>query len=324
MLILMIAIRRCFGILLFGFLVGCSMQPVKEAPRAGTPVLYVPGFGETGKDHEEWSDLKKLFKDKGYDLKVARMPRFATIEVGAKELLKEIDERHFTDKNIKFHIVAKSMGGLSARQALHIEKNSMVNRVMSLSTISTPHLGTEIADNYLNKNNREWCFVPSGLADPFLIMVEKLGFDQNGLTDAGMELTTTSMEDFNKKVRDVDGIEYFSFRYKIDCGGLLCDDDKRDEITWIKPYPTNPLSACLHDIIYKRTGEENDGIVSVRSAKWGKAVGIYEGEHIAQTLKPSLINTIFSKYKGDEIWQEVFERVLEHLNAQKLTHPQWP
>jgi len=316
-----IAVRKYFfRILLFSILTGCSLQPVKETPKVGIPVLYVPGFGETGRAHEKWNDLKKLFEAKGYDLKVARMPSVAPIKEGAKALLEEIKVQ-FPDKNIKFHIVAKSMGGLSAREVLHTEKDSMVNRVMSLSTISTPHLGTELADYYLDRNNTDRCLISRDITDPFFIMIEKLGFGENGLTEAGRNLTTKYMREvFNKTVKNIEGIEYFSFQYKIDCGSALCDPDK---ITWENPYPTNPLSACWHNIIYKKAGG-NDGVVSVESATWGTAVGIYEGEHIAQTLKPSKLFPIFSKYKGEEIWQEVFERVLNNLNAQKLTHPQWP
>lgn len=318
-----VELKRYFWILLFGSLVGCSSHAIKEVPKDSVPVLFVPGFGETGDDHEKWTDLKKLFKSKGYNLKVAHMPRFTSIDDGTKELLDEI-KRHFPNENIKFHIIAKSMGGLSARKALHMEKDSMKNRVLSLSTISTPHHGTEIADNYLNPDNREWCIIPSELAEPFLSIFQKLGLNENGLTDAGSLLSPNKMIDFNNNVKDVSGIEYFSFRYKIDCDGSLCNEGNRDEISWTKPYPTNPLSACLHDIIYKRTGEENDGIVTLSSAKWGTPIGIYEGEHIALTLKPSLFNAAFSRYKNKEIWHEVFERVLDNLSAQKTTHPDWP
>ena len=319
--VVMLLIRRYFfGILLFSILIGCSSQPVKETPKVGIPVLYVPGFGETGKKNEEWHDLKKLFENKGYDLKVARMPRTAPIEEGSKALLEAI-KHHFPDENIKFHIVAKSMGGLSARKALHTEKDSIVNRVMSLSTISTPHHGTEIADFYLDRNNRERCLIPRELTDPFFEIIGKLGFGNDELTEAGMNLTKKYMEEtFNKSVFDVAGIEYFSFQYKIDCGNSLCN---LDEISWINPYPINPLSACWHNIIYRTEGD-NDGIVSVKSATWGTPIGIYEGEHIALTHRPSLLFPVFSKYKGEEIWQKVFERVLDNLNAQKSTHPQWP
>lgn len=309
-------------ILLLSFLIGCSSQPIKDQSEVGIALLYVPGFGETGEEHDNWPEFKQYFKNRGYDLKVAIMPKFPTIAEGSSKLLVEI-ERHFPDKNLKFHIIAKSKGGLSARQALHDEKSLIANRVMSLSTISTPHLGTEIVDNYFDSNEREWCFLPSGLAEPFSLIFEKLGLGENGLTKASSELSPDKMEEFNQRVKDVPGIEYFSFQYKIDCGDTLCQKENK-RISWINPYPTNPLSACLHDIIYKRTGEENDGIVSVSSARWGTSVGIFEGEHIALTLKPSFFNSLFSRYKNKEIWTEAFGRVLDNLNEQKIYHSNWP
>lgn len=281
-------------------------------------MLYVPGLGEDGTSHEKWSELKDLFEERGYQIKVAHMPSFASIADGAQVLLEEIEKRHFTDKNIKFHIVAKSMGGLSARKVLHKEKESLMNRVMSLSTISTPHRGSEIADLYLDKD-RDWCFISKELARPLSSMIEKLGFGENGLTVAGRDLRTDNMAVFNKTIRDVKGILYFSFRYKIDCGGSLCDLER---ISWVDSFPTNPLSACWHNIIFEKSGEENDGLVSVKSATWGIPIDDpYEGEHFAETAEPS---SAFSKYKNKEIWKEVFERVLDNLDKQKLSRPEWP
>lgn len=315
-------------ILFLVFLIGCSSPvshqlspPFKEKPEAGIALLYVPGFGETGEEHDNWPEFKQFFKNKGYDLKVAIMPRFPTIDEGSSKLLLEI-ERHFSDKNLKFHIIAKSKGGLSARQALQDTKSLIANRVMSLSTISTPHLGTEIVENYIDSNDREWCFIPSGLAESFSLLFEKLGLGVNRLTEATLELSPDNMKQFNQRVKDVSGIEYFSFQYKIDCGDSICQKENK-RITWINSYPTNPLSACLHDIIYKRTGEENDGIVTVSSATWGTSVGVFDGEHIALTLRPSFFNSLFSTYKNKEIWTESFGRVLDNLNERKAHHPNW-
>jgi hypothetical protein len=69
---------------------------------------------------------------------------------------------------------------------------------------------------------------------------------------------------------------------------------------------------------------ENDGLVSVESATWGTPIGApYEGEHLAETSKPNEMFPIAPRYKGKEIWQDVFERVIKNLDEQKATHPQW-
>jgi triacylglycerol lipase len=48
----------------------------------------------------------------------------------------------------KVHIIAHSMGGLDARRM--ISKLGMAERVASLTTIGTPHLGTVLADHVIN------------------------------------------------------------------------------------------------------------------------------------------------------------------------------
>jgi triacylglycerol lipase len=312
--------------LIGAFLVGCAAQPksCNLNPPHLIPVLYVPGLGDDGKYFENWLALKNLFRERGYDLKIANVPAFGTTKEGAEKLLSEIDECHFKDRNIKFHIIAKSMGGLSARRMLR--ENSMSNRVMSLTTISTPHHGSEVADNYLNinsdcfrTNKKETCVIPKELLE----LTNRLGIKKDELGDAGKDLTTCEMKKFNQWVTDDPGISYFSFRYKIDCEGSLCDSNP------LAFYPANPLSACWHNMIFKTRATknlsgENDGLVSVESATWGTPIGApYEGEHLAETSKPNEMFPIAPRYKGKEIWQDVFERVIKNLDEQKATHPQW-
>ena len=54
----------------------------------------------------------------------------------------KISEYEIIDK--KIHIIAHSMGGLDSRYM--ISKLGMADRVLSLTTISTPHHGSPIAD----------------------------------------------------------------------------------------------------------------------------------------------------------------------------------
>jgi triacylglycerol esterase/lipase EstA (alpha/beta hydrolase family) len=331
-------VTKCFWIWLsIILLAGCHAALPKQEPPAQelVPVLYVPGLGEDGEGFlEKWPELEELFKSKGYELKVAHMPGFGTIKHGADLLFCQIGEDRwpFSGKKRKFHIVAKSMGGLSARLMLHQQKEkrrSMAGLVMSLTTISTPHKGSEVADWYMDKNNWQRCTIPGEL----MKLSDYLGFgggtDNNGLTAAGKELTTDYMKSFNTKVVNDNDIAYFSFSYKIDCSA-------NDPRCWVAPrYPVGMLSRCWHDVILKarqnkaRTDDTikdngaNDGLVSVDSATWGTPIGNFEGEHFAETANPNGILSPLFRYKYRAIWDEVFGRVINNLDNQNVTHPYW-
>ncbi|MGC2697605.1 MAG: alpha/beta fold hydrolase [Candidatus Angelobacter sp.] len=65
----------------------------------------------------------------------------------AKTLATEINRR-FPDGEI--HIIAHSMGGLDSRYLLSKNLLGLAGRVKSLSTISTPHWGSPVADLVLD------------------------------------------------------------------------------------------------------------------------------------------------------------------------------
>jgi triacylglycerol lipase len=132
----------------------------------------------------------------------------------------------------KVHLIAHSMGGLDSR--FMISRLGMADRVLSLTTIGTPHHGSPIADIFEKG------------ADPILNqLAEHLGIDIKGAAD----LTTDACRQFNNEVLDFPGIRYFSI------GGQF------------QPPILGPgsLLRLTHDII-KRTEKGNDGLVSVQSA----------------------------------------------------------
>ena len=75
-----------------------------------------------------------------------RVPVAGSIEARAGALAREITAFRFPDPAGPIHIVAHSMGGLDARYLLHRDLAGLSARVASLSTISTPHWGSPIAD----------------------------------------------------------------------------------------------------------------------------------------------------------------------------------
>jgi triacylglycerol lipase len=148
--------------------------------------------------------------------------------------LKSYLQNQSETRDRKVHIVAHSMGGLDSRYM--ISKLDMANRILSLTTISTPHHGSPLAD-----------IVVAG-ANPLLNEIMKR-LEIN--TRAAFDLTTGASRKFNDEVHDSPDIAYFSIagRFEPPHG-------------FGKP---RGFWGLTHDIISKREGG-NDAVVSVQSA----------------------------------------------------------
>jgi triacylglycerol lipase len=135
----------------------------------------------------------------------------------------------------KVHLIAHSMGGLDSR--FMISQLAMADRVLSLTTICTPHHGSPLAD-----------IVETG-AGPLLSKLSSLGFDVKATHD----LTTRACRQFNENIEDDPAVAYFSISGHVD------------------PSIVGPgsLVRLTHDLIAKTEGA-NDGIVSAQSATFAE------------------------------------------------------
>ncbi len=287
-----------------------------------TPVLFVTGLSTDYKSpchdmtRDKWPELYEMFEEYGYDLIIPCIPPNGRILNLAKILHYEIKLLFDNDQNKdkKFHIIAKSMGGIITRAMLHddvlmfTEPHHISDRVLSVTTISTPHHGSEIADMLMGRNgNDKKC---SGSLGYFILSsIVKMQDENKGLIASGEDLTTEKMCDFNKiRPLDESKFPFFSFGYKIQCDDILCKIGNL-----ILPfYPVNPISGCYHNEIAEHgenlSEKTNDGFVSEASANWGTYLGTFEGEHFAETSDWPL-------YRYGSIWKDVFKRVIVNLKT---------
>jgi triacylglycerol esterase/lipase EstA (alpha/beta hydrolase family) len=170
------------------------------------------------------------------------------------------------------NMVAHSMGGLDARYLISKLGSSMNTRIATLTTVSTPHRGSPFMD---------WCRDSFGLGK----ITENLSHiginlnennnyntkDNNSMLDriaqifdmpAYANLTTDyCTEVFNPHVVNVSSTEYFSY------GGSV-------------QMPRFSPLRIPHEIVSAKEGE-NDGIVSVMSARWGNYIETLDADHWA-------------------------------------------
>ncbi len=158
---------------------------------------------------------------------------------GLKESVRRILDRTGTKQ---VNIIAHSMGGLDARHMLFNDRDQgKIHRsIASLTTISTPHEGSPFADWGMQYFPR----LPAGL--------QKVGLDLSGL----MDLRTESCKRFNNDP------EVKTF--EMECESAI---QFRTYAGTQSFWGVFALLKGAFKIIQRQEGE-NDGLVSVRSARW--------------------------------------------------------
>ncbi len=143
---------------------------------------------------------------------------------------KKLGERilaEFPDEPV--HLIAHSMGGLDARAL--IADDSWRGRILSLTTIATPHLGSTIADFAKLRAGR------------IFDLLDRVGLDHHGFFD----VTRRAAARFNRRTPLPDWLPVFS----------IAGDPEPEDVCW----PLRRLQAALDEL-----EGPNDGLVSVRSA----------------------------------------------------------
>lgn len=309
---------------------GCSANPAKSqkdesliTDEQRVDVLFVPGMGmgllasimpqrSEADNYREWKEFNQLFKENGFNLKVAEIPAMASVDELSKALIKYIRKDFPADQGRKFHIVAKSMGGLAVRKALadtyrDNKKDPISNQVITFTTISTPHQGSPIANRLMHG----WtCTFEGKIAKLFAPLGRLFNCEEGfGFQAAGNDLKTDSNA---LKIEDDPNMKGRAFSFG---ANLNCDATCRSEFHDRKETVPRVL-ACWHDKLVTDYGQlENDGLVPVESAAaYGTYVETFDGDHIA-------ISEDDPWYKGKPIWKKVFSRVLDNIKEFEAASP---
>ncbi|MBP7584191.1 MAG: hypothetical protein KBA61_09175 [Spirochaetes bacterium] len=220
--------------------------------RTKYPVVFVHGiaFRDRTVLARYWGDSVDYIKKSGGRAYYGGQDAFGTIQENAAALKKRIMEIIDTTGCGKVNIIAHSRGGLESRYM--ISKLGMDGHVASLTTIATPHRGSVMADVIMKRLEPG-----SYLADAVDFYARVIGDRKPESYNAGMDLTVERMKKFNADVPDSKNTYYQSYAACID-----------------NAFP-NPLWKRMYSIMKKYEGE-NDGLVSVESAKWGEYRGMVD------------------------------------------------
>jgi triacylglycerol lipase len=204
---------------------------------------------------EYFRGVAEHFQAQGFAVLAPELDPTRGIDFRANQLRDQINNSFnsgLLDRTQKTHIVAHSMGGLDSRYLLSpVSGKQLMAPVRSLTTISTPHQGSPIADLIDKPLDLlpfpRLPFSPAG--NPLELALNALGISLDGLRD----LTTASCQAFSAKYTNQRSVDYFS----------VAGSGRRGLV------PTASALLMFRDYIFASTGKPNDGLVTVDSARWG-------------------------------------------------------
>lgn len=220
------------------------MSKSKSICKTKYPIILIHGIGNRDYRHlNYWGNIPKLLEYHGAKVFYGNQEACKTIEENAKILKKNILKIIKANKYEKVNLIAHSKGGLEARYM--IAKLNMDKYVASLTTISTPHLGSKTMDIFCEFPECVYRFISNCGNLYFKI----LGDTNPDFYNTVRQLTTKYCNNFNLSVKNSNNVYYQSY-------------------SSIMSGPFSDIGMFFSYIIVYIIEGQNDGLVTLTSAKW--------------------------------------------------------
>lgn len=266
------------GLALAGVL-ACA-GPVHASAPAGSPckvplVLMhgMSGFeqiGSVGYFYGVRDDLTA----QGYLVFATEVDPFNSVARRAEQAALQIDRILADTGAPAVHLIAHSQGGLDARYL--VSRLGYGDRVLTLTTLSTPHHGTQLADAALG-------YLPDLAANPgpvlqFLDRLSSRATSTEVNLDAQLaDLSSRGAEiDFNPATPDDPRVRYYSYAGYTQASPFV--DHARVDLV-------NPALLASYLALDSLAGP-NDGLVTIKSAQWGTFLGVLPADHWDEIGQP--------------------------------------
>lgn len=264
----------------------CGPPPLGPKPSGSPtvfPIVLAHGFNAGRGGFWGFYHVREALEADGHVVYLAEVPPFASTADRAVSLGRQIDWLLGQTGARRVNIVAHSMGGLDSRYL--VTTLGYHDRVASITTISTPHRGSPVADTVLAALPR--------LFDPIVDYLATLwGRTYNDVRrgadvrQALLALATETVRRFNLATPDHAQVFYQSWAGvssvgglhnasdRVACEGVLLGDGRVAD-------RMNPLLVPGAAVIAGGVKLiPNDGMVAVASAKWGWFRGCIPADHL--------------------------------------------
>lgn len=263
------------------------------------PVLLIHGAGFRDlRRPVYWGRIPRVLEEHGARLFYGQQDCWASTEVNAAALKARAEAILRETGAEKLHLLAHSKGGLEARMLA--SSLGFGDRIASVTTIATPHRGSKTVDRLYA--------IPKGLFNLAAFAVDNwirlVGDREPDFLAVCRGFTTEAMAEFNRRNPDMPGVLYQSF---------AC----------VMAHPLADINLSTANFVVGRIEGENDGLVSVESARWGEACTVLRPKGlrgISHLDAVDLRRAPLSRKKGPGVGDicEVYVQILEDLKRRGL------
>jgi len=214
--------------------------------------VHGAGFRDKNLFINYWGRIPGVLDDNGARIFYGNTDGWCSVENGAAALKATVEKVLAQTGSAKVNIVAHSKGGTEARYM--ISSLGMADKVASLTTIATPHHGSKTMDVFLAMPN----LLLRAVAIPADIIRWFWGDKRPDFLKGIQSLGTGYMKEFNKNNPDKSGVYYQSYAAAMQS-------------------PMSDIIMSWPNYVIKSLDGENDGMVTVESAKWTNFRGVLRG-----------------------------------------------
>ncbi|HET6582274.1 MAG TPA: alpha/beta fold hydrolase [Nannocystaceae bacterium] len=279
----------------------CSVPPPPlGAEPAGDatqfPIILAHGFNTSTTNFWRFNDVDVALAADGHVVRLGSVPPFDTPMVRAQFLADQVDDLLAETGATKVNLVCFSMGGIDCRFLVSPAGLDFGDKVASLTTISSPHRGSFVADvatKVLPGTDR------SAAIDALATLYGKTFSDiadDSHVVAALQSMSEAAMVDFNAAIVDADGVFYQSWAGFSSVGGLPHPDANAEsractgadgKVAMLRHPGTQDrmdalLVASAAMVAHGTELRPNDGVSSVESSKWGEFRGCIPADHLDQ------------------------------------------
>lgn len=234
-----------------------------------------------------WGRIPKELTRNGALVYYGHQEAWGTVEDNAAAIQSTIEKVMEENHCDKVNLIAHSKGGLDARYlicGLHME-----DHIASLTTISTPHRGSELL-NILNKLPDGIYHLISSLID---MNYKKLGDTAPDCYHASKQLSPGFCQEFNEKYPDSPKVYYQSYA------------------SCVKSTLGDTLLSIPNLLMFFAGASKNDGLVTIESAKWGNFKKAFVSTGKRGISHGDMIDLKREDYKGFDVIEAYVEIVKE-------------
>lgn len=256
------------------------------------PIVLLHGIGFRDLQYfNYWGRIPAELARNGAVLYYGHQQAWGTIEDNAMIIKDTIEKILLENHCDKVNIIAHSKGGLDARyliSGLHMEE-----QVASLTTISTPHRGSELL-NILNKLPDPVYRLTASLIDSSYKM---LGDSAPDCYRASKQLSSAFCETFNQTYKDSPRVYYQSYA------------------SYVKHTLGDNLLSIPNLLMFLAGAPKNDGLVSVESAQWGHFRKTFASTGRRGISHGDMIDLKREDYKGFDVIESYVQIVADLKNS---------